>query len=136
MDLLSGQLFVAARYGCCQFVNDFTRFLPALDERHSFKRSDVDDTLERIATDYGHPRRVGVDNEPEFLSKNPFQWAYQLDVLLDFSRLDNPADNAYGGVISECLNTNWFVSLEAAQAKCEAWRSDFNEVRPHSFPGN
>ncbi|MCO4091564.1 MAG: transposase [Sphingorhabdus sp.] len=28
------------------------------------------------------------------------------------------------------------MSLANAQAKCEAWRRDYNEVRPHSSLGN
>jgi len=32
----------------------------------------------------------------------------------------------------ECLNVNLFVSLEDARRKIEAWRRDYNHVRPHS----
>lgn len=32
----------------------------------------------------------------------------------------------------ECLNEHWFVSLDDAREKIEAWRRDYNEVRPHS----
>jgi putative transposase len=29
-------------------------------------------------------------------------------------------------------NLNWFLSLDDAQKKIEAWRIDYNEYRPHS----
>lgn len=63
------------------------------------------------------------------------------DVTLDFSRPGKPTDNAFiesfnGKVRSECLNTSWFLSLKEAQSKCEAWRRDYNEARPHSSIGN
>ena len=32
----------------------------------------------------------------------------------------------------ECLNEHWFVSLVDAKALIEAWRIDYNTVRPHS----
>ena len=32
----------------------------------------------------------------------------------------------------ECLNDHWFVSVTDAQAAIEAWRVDYNTVRPHS----
>jgi len=35
----------------------------------------------------------------------------------------------------ECLNTHWFLSLEDARAKIEAWRRDFYEARPHTSLG-
>ena len=31
---------------------------------------------------------------------------------------------------------HWFMSLDDAREKCEAWRRDYNEVRPHSAIGN
>ena len=41
-----------------------------------------------------------------------------------------------GSLRDECLNTNWFLSIEDARSKLEAWRRDYNEFRPHSFLGN
>ena len=37
-----------------------------------------------------------------------------------------------GRLRDECLNEHWFVSLADAQAAIEAWRVDYNTVRPHS----
>ena len=50
-------------------------------------------------------------------------------------------DNAFmeslnGKLRAECLNAQWFMSLDDARAKCEAWRRDDNEVWPHSGIGN
>ena len=33
------------------------------------------------------------------------------------------------------LNENWFMSLQEARMKIEAWRRDYNQVRPHSALG-
>jgi len=37
-----------------------------------------------------------------------------------------------GSVRAECLNENWFLSLDDAKEKIESWRQDYNEHRPHS----
>ena len=55
------------------------------------------------------------------------------------ARPGKPTDNAFiesfnGKFWAECLNANWFLSLD--EARCEAWRRDYNEVRPHSAIGN
>jgi putative transposase len=60
---------------------------------------------------------------------------------LDFSRPGKPTDNAFiesfnGKFRAECLNAHWFMSLDDARRKCEAWRRDYNEQRPHSSIGN
>jgi hypothetical protein len=37
-----------------------------------------------------------------------------------------------GSFRDECLNAHWFLSLEDATEKIEAWRTEYNEFRPHS----
>lgn len=61
-------------------------------------------------------------------------------VALDFSRPGKPTDNApvesfNGRLRDECLNTNWFLSLEDARHKIEAWLAHYNVSRPHTAPG-
>ena len=81
-----------------------------------------------------------MDQGPEFVSKALDLWAWLNGVTLDFSRPGKPTDNAFiesfnGSLRAECLNACWFLSLEDAQSKCDAWRSDYNERRPHSSIG-
>lgn len=45
----------------------------------------------------------------------------------------NPHIESFDGSFrGECLNMNWFTSLEDARDKIECWRRDCNEFRPHS----
>ncbi len=81
--------------------------------------------LERIVAERGVPKSIRVDNGPEFVSKVLDRWAYEHGVTLDFSRPGKPTDNAYvesfnGRLREECLNANWFLSLEDAQGKISA----------------
>ncbi|GAA0661737.1 putative transposase [Sphingomonas insulae] len=141
MDFLSDQLFDGRKIRVLSIVDNFTRVSPALDVRMSYRGSDVVETLDRIAAAHGRPKRIRLDNGPEFISKDLDLWAYQHDVVLDFSRPGKPTDNAFaeafnGRVRAECLNAYWFLSLDDARVKCEAWRRDYNEHRPHSSLGN
>lgn len=82
-----------------------------------------------------------MDQGSEFVSRDLDLWAYQHDVVLDFSRPGKPTDDAFiesfnGKFRAECLNAYWFLSLEDAHEKMAAWRRDYNEVRPHSAIGN
>ena len=50
-------------------------------------------------------------------------------------------ENAYaesfnGKFRDECLNEHWFLDMADARQKIEAWRVDYNEVRPHSSLAN
>jgi len=83
------------------------------------------------------PDRIQVDNGSEFISKALDKWAYENDVVLDFSRPGKPTDNPFiesfnGSFRDECLNSHWFLSLEDAREKIEAWRDEYNDFRPHT----
>ena len=59
---------------------------------------------------------------------------------LEFSRPGKPTDNAYiesvnGKLRAECLDQNWFATIEEARAVLAAWRVESNTDRPHSALG-
>jgi putative transposase len=68
-------------------------------------------------------------------------WAYADGITLDFSRPGKPTDNAYAESFNstvrlECLGRHWFLDLDDAREKIEEWRTEYNEVRPHSAIGD
>ena len=141
MDFMSDQLFDRSRIRILTVVDAFTRYSPAVDPRRSYRADDVVDTLARITRMYWMPREIRVDNGSEFISKSLDLWAYMNGVKLDFSRPGKPTDNSFvesfnGKFREEFLNASWFLTLEEAKAKCEAWRREYNKVRPHSSIGN
>ena len=141
MDFMSDQLFDGRRIRILTIVDAFSRLSPAIDVRQSYRGSDVVETLERVTRLHGKPRTIRLDNGPEFICKALDLWAYLNGVTLDFSRPGKPTDNAFiesfnGSFRAECLNASWFLSLEDARSRCEAWRVDYNEVRPHSSIGH
>ena len=85
----------------------------------------------------GLPQTIVVDNGPEFAGRTLDAWAYARGVTLRFIRPGKPIENAYvesfnGKFRDECLNEHWFVNLADAKTIIEAWRVDYNTVRPHS----
>jgi putative transposase len=89
----------------------------------------------RVGREIGFPAAIRVDKGSEFVSRDLDLWAYQRGVTLAFSRPGKPIDNAFiesfnGKFRAECLNTHWFMSLDDARRKCEAWRRDYYEERP------
>ena len=118
-------------------VENYSRESLAIDVGQSMKGEDVVNTLNRTTAERGLPATIKVDNGSEFISKVIDKWAYERGVELDFSRPGTPTDNAKvesfnGRFRQECLNAHWFLSLDDAKRKIEAWRKDYNESRPHS----
>ena len=141
MDFVHDQTAMGTKIRILTIVDTFTRFSPAIEPRFRFRGSDVVETLERVGKCYGLPKVIRVDQGSEFVSRDLDLWAYQRGVTLDFSRPGKPTDNAFiesfnGKLRAECLNAHWFMCLADASEKCEAWRRDYNEVRPHSAIGN
>ena len=140
MDFISDQLFDNRRVRVLVIVENYTRECLALDADSKIRGIDVVTTLERITREQGFPKRIKVDNGPEFISKDFDRWAYWNHVELDFSRPGKPSDNALVEAFNsrfrqECLNQHWFLSLEDAQAKISAWQNEYNNERPHSALG-
>jgi putative transposase len=141
MDFVHDQLVTGRKIRILTIVDIFSRFSPATDPRFSYRGENVVQTLERVCSQTGYPRSIRVDQGSEFISRDLDLWAYQKEVILDFSRPGKPTDNAFiesfnGKFRAECLNTHWFMSLDDARLKMEEWRRDYNEVRPHSAIGN
>ena len=138
MGFVHDQLFDGRKIRALTIVDTLTRLSPAIDVRQSYRGADVVATLERVAIELGLPKTIRLDNGPEFVSKELDLWAFMRGVTLDFSRPGRPTDNARielfnGKFRTECLNANWFLSLDEARQK---WRRDYNDVRPHRSIGD
>jgi putative transposase len=97
--------------------------------------------LTQISAFRGLPESIVVDNGPEFISNALDAWAYVRGIKLHFIRPGKPVDKAFmesfnGKLRDECLNENWFMSLEHARTVIEDWRIDYNQERPHSALGD
>jgi len=141
MDFVSDALFDGQRLRALTLIDNYTRESLAIEVDRGITGKQVVDVLERIADRRGLPERIFLDNGPEFISKALDLWAYENGVILDFSRPGKPTDNALiesfnGRLRDECLNVNWFLSLEDAKSKIEVWRLDYNDSRPHSSLGD
>ena len=121
-------------------VDDYTRECVAIEVDRSLPGARVVRVLERLQATIGLPRRIVMDNGPEFAGRALDTWAYANGVELRFIRPGKPIENAYvesfnGKFRDECLNEHWFVSVAEAKAVIEAWRVDYNTVRPHDSLG-
>ena len=109
--------------------------------RQRFPAGEVVEALEQLRRNPALPKSIRVANGTEFTSKAMDRWAYEHGVTLDFSRPGKPTDNAFiesfnGSVRTDCLNENWFLSLDDAKEMIESRRQDYKEHRPHSALGN
>ena len=136
MDFVTDSIVTGRRFRGLVIVDDYTRECPAIEVDTSLGGHRVIGVLERLAESRGLPETITMDNGPEFAGRALDEWAYRRGVKLSFIRPGKPTENAFaesfiGKFRDECLNMNWFMNLKYARDIIEAWRIDYNEVRPH-----
>jgi hypothetical protein len=83
----------------------------------------VAQALEQAKAERGRlPGSITVDNGTEFSSRALEAWVMSNDVQLCFIRPGRPVENGFierfnGRLRDECLNVEWFVSLQDARQK-------------------
>jgi len=140
MDFTLDMLADGRAFRTLNIVDDFTRECVAIEVDRSLPGLRVTRVLARLHAAVGLPQTIVVDNGPEFAGRALDTWTYAHGVTLRFIRPGKPIENAYvesfnGKFRDECLNEHWFVSLADAKTAIEAWRVDYNTVRPHSSLG-
>lgn len=140
MDFMADTLADGRGFRTLNIVDDFTRECVAIEVDRSLPGARVVRVLERLAETIGLPQVLVSDNGPEFAGRTLDAWAYRRGVTLRFIRPGKPIENAYvesfnGKFRDECLNEHWFLSIAEAQTIIDAWRVDYNTVRPHRSLG-
>lgn len=140
MDFTRDSLASGRTFRTLNLMDGYTREAPRIEVDTSLPGLRVVRVLDGVAQERGVPEAIQVDNGPEFISRAVDQWAYAHGVALHFIEPGKPVQNAFiesfnGRFRDECLNQNWFVSLDDARRIIETWRVDYNTVRPHSALG-
>ena len=137
MDFVADSIVTGRHFRALAIVDDYSRECPAIEVDTSLGGRRVVGVLDWLAETRGLPEVITMDNGPEFAGRALDECAYRRGVKLNFIRPGKPIENAFaesfiGRLRDECLNTNWFLSLQHARNVIEDWRKDYNEVRPHS----
>ncbi len=118
-------------------MDDYTREWPAAIIDTSIGGARVVRALEELSKIQPLPKAIVSDNGTEFTSGVFLSWAEKRGIELRFIQPGKPNQNAFvesfnGKLRLECLNAHWFSTLDDARRTIEAWRTDYNDVRPHS----
>jgi len=140
MDFVFDALANGKPIKCLNVVDDCTKEAVVIEAARRINGQGVADLLEAACRFRGYPACIRTDQGPEFTGRSLDQWAQANGVKLLLIQPGKPTQNAYvesfnGKFRDECLNENWFVSLDHARAVISEWRRDYNEVRPHSSLG-
>ena len=141
LDFVSDMLADHRRFRILAVVDDFTRECLALVADTSLSGLRVARELDTVVAVRGRPLSIVSDNGTELTSTAILKWSQECDVAWHYIAPGKPTQNAFvesfnGRLRDELLNETLFVSLVHARSALDAWKNDYNTVRPHSALGN
>ncbi len=141
MDFVSDAFTDGRRFRVFTLVDDFTRECLALVADTSLSGRRVARELDAVIGRRGRPRTCVSDNGTEFTGMAMLAWSQARGIDWHFIAPGKPQQNAFiesfnGKLRDELLNETLFSGLGHARGVLEAWRRDYNEIRPHSALGN
>ena len=137
MDFVHDALCDGRSFRTLNVLDAYTRQCLHIEADTSLSGERVVRVLDDLLLKRGKPQVIQIDNGPEFRGQKLDVWAYQNQVKLHFIAPGKPTQNGHiesfnGKLRDECLNQEWFTSLQEARVVLEAWRTDYNTQRPHS----
>lgn len=140
LDFMSDVLATGRRFRVFNVEDQFTRAGLGVEVDTSIPGRRVVRALDAIVIERGRPEMIVSDNGTELTSNAVLRWAEENGVEWHYIAPGKPQQNGFmesfnGKLRDECLNEHAFSSLVEARRIIEAWRIDYNAMRPHSSLG-
>jgi len=121
-------------------LDEYTRESVAIRVDRSIPAEKVIDTLEWLFMTRGAPEHIRSDNGTELTANAVRDWLARNGCETIYISPGSPWENPFiesfnGSFRDECLNMELFASICEAREIVESWRSDYNNLRPHSSLG-
>lgn len=138
---MSDSLFRGRRFRTFNVVDDFNREALAIEVDLSLPSLRVTRVLDRVAAWRGYPKKMRMDNSPEFISVTLANWAEEHNIELEFIQPGKPTQNSYIERFNrtyrdEIVNMYVFKTLNEVRDINENWIKEYNEERPHDSLGD
>ena len=140
MDFVHDGLFEGKTFRSFNVIDDFNREALAISIDTSLTSQRVVRELEKLREWRGKPKKLRVDNGPEFIARALEDWCKLHNVELLFIQKGKPHQNGFIERFNrtfrdEVLDVFAFDSLNQARLLTQAWIWIYNNERPHSSLG-
>ncbi|MGD1833891.1 MAG: transposase [Sphaerochaetaceae bacterium] len=135
MDFISDSISGNRKLKILTVIDPVTNESPVVYPAYSINGREVAEILERTCDEIGYPEYIQCDNGPEFRGQELDTWCFEKGIRIIYSRPGKPIDNCHiesfnGTFRYECLNSNYFQSLNDAREIIGDWWREYNEQRP------
>lgn len=140
MDFMSDALIDGRKIRTFNIIDDYNREALAIEVGLSFPANRVVQVLNQLEELIGLPRKIRVDNGPEFIARTFTEWCTNKEIIIQYIQPGKPMQNGFIERFNryfreDILDAYLFEDLEHIRNLAEDWRVDYNQNHPHKSLG-